>query len=245
MIRVMRRIGAGAAAIAVAISAICCASQPSEIKTVELDPTPTASQGGLKNPMGKPGNKHIQSLVVAGGCFWCVEAVFDELKGVIEAESAYVNSAVPNPSYEQVCTGETGAAEGVKITFDSSVISASDILKLFFVSHNPTTLNQQGPDHGTQYRSAVFFNTPEQKALAEKTIKEIEAEKIWGKKLVTSIEPLNSYYKAEEYHQNYWKKFENATPEVQATMYCNAIIAPKVAKFRAKYRAKLKKADGV
>jgi peptide-methionine (S)-S-oxide reductase len=184
-------------------------------------------------------------LVVAGGCFWCVEAVYTELKGVLKAESGYCGGEVPNPTYEQVLTGQTGHAEAVKITYDPKVVSAHDILSIFFTVHDPTTLNQQGPDTGTQYRSAIFFKSATEKALAEKVIAEVVKEGIWGrKKIVTSLEPLTVFYMAEAYHQSYFTKFSKADYAGKLRMnagYCQYIIAPKVAKFRKKYADKLKK----
>jgi peptide-methionine (S)-S-oxide reductase len=185
-----------------------------------------------------------QTLVIGGGCFWCVEAVLESLKGVSEVESGYAGGDKPNVTYEEVCDGNTGHAEAVKVTFDPKVISADDILRIFFTSHNPTTLNRQGNDSGTQYRSVVFYSNAEEKARAERIIKEISEAKIWPDKIVTTVEPLKNYTRAEEYHQNYFEKFEKATPAERARMnggYCSAIIEPKVREFRAKYAAKLKK----
>lgn len=185
-----------------------------------------------------------ETIVVAGGCFWCIEAVYSQLKGILKAESGYCGGQVPNPTYEQVCTGETGHAEGVKITYDPKIISAEDILKIFFTIHNPTTLNQQGPDHGTQYRSAVFFKNPAEKALAQKVIAYFTEKKIWGRqRIVTSLEPLTVFYRAEEYHQNYFEKFSKASAFEKMKMnggYCQYIIAPKVAKARKEFSARFK-----
>jgi peptide-methionine (S)-S-oxide reductase len=186
-----------------------------------------------------------ETIVVAGGCFWCIEAVYSQLKGILKAESGYCGGRVPDPTYEQVCTGETGHAEGVKITYDPKIITAEDILKIFFTIHNPTTLNQQGPDHGTQYRSAVFFKNPAEKALAQKVIAYFTNEnKIWGRqRIVTSLEPLTVFYRAEEYHQNYFDKFSKASAFEKMKMnggYCQYIIAPKVAKARKEFAAKFK-----
>lgn len=183
------------------------------------------------------------SLVVAGGCFWCLESQFEMLKGVSKVESCYAGGTVPNPTYEQVCTGTTGHAEAVKITFDPKVISADDLLHIFFTIHDPTTLNRQGPDHGTQYRSAIFYANDAEKALAMKVLEEIEREKIWPNPIVTTIEPLKNYSLAEEYHQDYYKKFEEGTVAQKMGMnagYCTAVIEPKVAKFRQKYAHLLK-----
>jgi len=246
MIKLMRKVGTGVAAVLVAISSICCAIptvNASSSGGVTLEPL----QGSLTSPISGHRDNNIKSLYVAGGCFWCVEAVFEELDGIVDVESGYANSIKPYPTYEEVISGQTRAAEAVKVSFDSSKVSSIDVLKIFLTSHDPTSLNRQGPDSGTQYRSAIFFTNPDEKLLAERAIGEITGAKIWTKKLVTTIEPLNQYSRAEEYHQNYWRKYETATPAQRANMntgYCNAIIAPKVAKFRAAYRARLRKTQG-
>jgi peptide-methionine (S)-S-oxide reductase len=170
---------------------------------------------------------------LGGGCFWCTEAVFSDLKGVVKVESGYSGGTVANPSYEQVCTGRTGHAEAAQITFDPEVISYKEILEIFFTVHDPTTLNRQGADVGTQYRSAIFYHNSEQRAVAENVIKEITAAGIWDAPIVTQVEPLKAFYKAEDYHQKY---FEN-NPRQQ---YCQIVIAPKVRKFREHYRDRLK-----
>ena len=182
----------------------------------------------------------MQDLYVAGGCFWCVEGPFNLLKGVIHAESGYAGGHVANPTYEQVCTGRTGHAEVVKITFDPKVITAHDLLTIFFTIHDPTQLNQQGNDHGTQYRSAVFFRTPAEKALAQKVIAEIASRKIWPGRIVTTLEPLTKYYRAEEYHQDYAARAAKGLPVANAG-YCQFIVMPKVLKFRKEFSARLKK----
>ena len=205
--------------------------------------------GGGQQDKGKPAVElkapaGSQSIVVGGGCFWCVEAVFEDLKGVHHVESGYAGGAKPNPTYEQVCSGTTGHAEVVKVTYDPKLVSPDDLLRIFFTTHDPTTLNRQGPDSGTQYRSVIFYSTPEEKALAERIIAEVGKEGIWPDPIVTTVEPLKNYSIAEDYHQDYFAKFEKATPAQRATMnggYCSAIIEPKVRKFREKYRDKLKK----
>ena len=171
---------------------------------------------------------------LAGGCFWCLEAVFLELKGVEKVESGYAGGRVPNPSYELVCTGTTGHAEVVQITFDPAVISFRDLLEIFFVLHDPTTLNRQGPDAGTQYRSAIFYHTPEQKAEAERVIAELAAAHLWDDPIVTEVVRLEKFYPAEEYHRDYYRRNPNQG-------YCRAVIAPKVAKVRKQYFEKLRK----
>lgn len=171
---------------------------------------------------------------LAGGCFWCLEAAFAELKGVERIESGYAGGRVPNPSYEAVCTGTTGHAEVVQISFDPTVVSYADLLHVFFTIHDPTTLNRQGPDSGTQYRSAIFYHTPRQKAEAERIIAELTAEGVFDDPIVTEVKPLEAFYPAEEYHRDYYRRNPNQG-------YCRAVIAPKVAKVRKLYLDKLKK----
>ena len=166
-------------------------------------------------------NKEIATL--AGGCFWCLEAVYVDLRGVEKVVSGYTGGESPNPSYRAVCSGTTGHAEVVQVTYDSQVVSYRELLEVFFTIHDPTTLNRQGADVGTQYRSAIFYHTPEQKEVAEQVIKELDAEHIWNAPIVTKLEPLTEFYAAEDYHQNYYEQ----NPEQG---YCRAIIAPKVSK---------------
>ena len=192
----------------------------------------------------KPAPAGSSTLVLAGGCFWCVEAIYEELQGVVSVESGYTGGKTANPTYEQVCSGTTGHAEAVKIVFDPKVIDRADLLRIFFTTHDPTELNRQGPDTGTQYRSAIFYSNDEEKALAKKVIAEVEAEKLYSKPIVTTLEPLGAYYAAEKYHQNYFSRFEKASDNEKMSMnagYCSAIISPKVSKFRHKYADKLKK----
>jgi peptide-methionine (S)-S-oxide reductase len=165
------------------------------------------------------------AATLAGGCFWCLEAVFDELKGVQSVESGYTGGSVPNPSYQEVCTGGTGHAEAVRIVFDPAVISYRDLLKVFFTIHDPTSLNRQGADVGTQYRSAVFYHDEEQKNAAEEVIAEIGKAGMWDDPIVTELVPFDKFYPAEAYHQQY---FANHPWQP----YCRVVIAPKVAKFR-------------
>jgi peptide-methionine (S)-S-oxide reductase len=178
-------------------------------------------------------SKKLGVATLAGGCFWCVEAVFNIIRGVEKIEPGYTGGSVPNPTYEQVSSGTTGHAEAAQITFDPSVISFREILEIFFASHDPTTLNRQGPDVGTQYRSAIFYHNEEQKAAAEAVIKELEKEGIWDSPIVTQVEPLKIFYKAETYHKDYYKKHPNQP-------YCQAIIAPKLAKLQHRFLSKLK-----
>ncbi len=181
------------------------------------------------------GNSQLLEVAhLAGGCFWCLEAVFDDLKGVVDVVSGYSGGSVASPSYEAVCRGQTGHAETVQITFDPQVVSFAELLGVFFTIHDPTTMNRQGADIGTQYRSAIFYHSADQKTTAEQVIRELEAQQIWGKPIVTEIKPFNAFYPAEAYHQEYFKNHPYQG-------YCVAVIAPKVAKFRHKYVEKLKK----
>lgn len=192
----------------------------------------------------KPKPAGAEELVVAGGCFWCLEVLYEDLKGVYFVESAYTGGPKAGVTYEEVCGGNTGHAEAVKIVYDPKKISAEDLLRVFFATHNPTTLNQQGPDHGTQYRSAIFYANEEERLRAISIRDEIAKKKIWDDPIVTTIEPIRNYTRAEEYHQDYYAKYEKATPAQRMTMnagYCNAIIAPKVAKFRKEYADRLRK----
>jgi peptide-methionine (S)-S-oxide reductase len=170
---------------------------------------------------------------VAGGCFWCLETVFERLRGVERVVSGYTGGTVPHPSYEAVCSGTTGHAEAVQITFDPAVISYRQLLEIFFAFHDPTTPNRQGADVGTQYRSAIFYHSPDQEQSAREVIASLEAERIWPAPIVTEVVPLETFYPAEAYHQSYYQR----NP---AQAYCQATIAPKVAKLRRHYAAALK-----
>jgi len=183
---------------------------------------------------GNPSRTEVATL--AGGCFWCLEAVFDELRGVRKIESGYSGGFVPDPTYRQVCTGTTGHAEVVQVTFDPNVISFRDLLEVFFAVHDPTTLNRQGPDVGTQYRSAIFYHTPEQKRVAEEVIAELDAAHTWDAPIVTEVAPFDAFYDAEDYHQEYFRRNEGQP-------YCRVVVAPKVAKFRAQHLDRLKKSS--
>jgi peptide-methionine (S)-S-oxide reductase len=163
-----------------------------------------------------------------GGCFWCLDAAFRQLKGVERVVSGYAGGRRPNPTYEQVCTGVTGHAEVVQITFDPSVITYRDLLGVFFTIHDPTTLNRQGPDEGTQYRSVVFYHSPEQYSAVNDVIAELKREGVYTKPIVTEIAPYSAFYPAEEYHQDYFNKNPNQP-------YCAAVVAPKVSKVRKAY----------
>ncbi len=170
---------------------------------------------------------------LGGGCFWCVEAVYQDLKGVHSVVSGYAGGTIKNPTYEQICTGRTGHAEVAQITFDPEVISYEDILYVFWRTHDPTTLNRQGADIGTQYRSVIFYHNEEQKAIAEKSKRETDASGLWSNPIVTEISPLPEFYEAEGYHQNYYRTNPNQP-------YCRVVIDPKVSKFRKEFQDKLK-----
>lgn len=179
-------------------------------------------------------NTNLQTATLAGGCFWCLEAVYDELKGVHSVESGYAGGQVDNPSYREVCTGTTGHAEVVQVRFDPNVISYRDLLNVFFTIHDPTTLNRQGADIGTQYRSAIFYHDEEQKKIAEETIKDLNAQKVWDNPIVTELTKFEKFFQAEDYHQEYF-----ANNPYQP--YCQVVVAPKVAKFRKHFLEMLKK----
>jgi peptide-methionine (S)-S-oxide reductase len=177
--------------------------------------------------------KQLETATLAGGCFWCLEAVFDQLNGVTDVVSGYAGGQTRNPSYREVCTGTTGHAEVVQVTFDPAVISYRNILDVFFGIHDPTTLNRQGADVGTQYRSAIFYHSPEQRETAEETIRELYAQGLWQNPVVTEITPFTVFYPAEDYHQEYFAN--NASQP-----YCQVVVAPKIAKFRKHYAEQLK-----
>ena len=172
---------------------------------------------------------------LAGGCFWCLEAVCDRLEGVDSVESGYMGGHTPNPNYRDVCDGNTGHAEVVQVTFDPKVLSFRDLLEVFFVIHDPTTLNRQGNDVGTQYRSSIFYHSPEQKAEAQKIIAELTADKVFLAPIVTEVVPTVQFHIAENYHQEYFENNPNQP-------YCQYVVAPKLAKFRAKFAQRMKKA---
>ena len=178
-------------------------------------------------------NKSMEVATLAGGCFWCLEAVYDELKGVVDVVSGYSGGRSVNPSYEAVCTGTTGHAETVQVTFDPQVVTFRELLDVFFTVHDPTSLNRQGADVGTQYRSAIFYHNEDQKTTAEQVIHDMEVNQVWGKPIVTELVQFNVFYPAEAYHQEYFKRNPYQG-------YCMAVIAPKVSKFRHKYLEKLK-----
>ncbi len=184
-----------------------------------------------KQTAGLPSSKEVATL--AGGCFWCLEAVFGQLRGVEKVESGYAGGEVSQPTYRQVCSGSTGHAEVVQVSFDPAVISFREILDVFFAIHDPTTLNRQGADVGTQYRSAIFYHTPKQREIAEREIAELNAARIWDAPIVTEVVPLQAFYRAEDYHQEYFRQNPGQA-------YCQAVVSPKVAKFRKRFAAKLR-----
>jgi peptide-methionine (S)-S-oxide reductase len=179
-----------------------------------------------------PNGTEIATL--GGGCFWCTEAVFDNLQGVSAVESGYTGGKTLNPTYKDICNGDTGHAEVVRVTFDPQTISFREVLEVFFTIHDPTTLNRQGNDAGTQYRSAIFYHSPAQKTIAEQLIAELTAEKVFGDPVVTEVAAAQAFYVAEDYHQEYF-----ANNKYQP--YCQAVVAPKVAKFRKKFAQRVKR----
>ena len=178
--------------------------------------------------------ENLQTATLAGGCFWCLEAVFDELKGVEAVESGYSGGHAEQPNYREVCSGATGHAEAVQVHFDPAIISYQDVLNVFFATHDPTTLNRQGADVGTQYRSAIFYHDEQQQAIAEKLIADLNNQRIWDKPIVTELARFQKFFVAEDYHQEYF-----ANNPYQP--YCMAVVAPKVAKFRKHFVDQLKK----
>ena len=179
-------------------------------------------------------NNNLHTATLAGGCFWCLEAVFDDIKGVHSVESGYAGGHVDNPTYRAVCNGDTGHAEVIQVHFDSSIVSYRDLLNVFFAIHDPTTLNRQGADVGTQYRSAIFYHDDDQKMIAESLIEDLNAQKIWDNPIVTQLAPLDKFYMAEDYHQEYFARNPYQP-------YCQAVVAPKVSKFRKHFLEMLKK----
>lgn len=176
----------------------------------------------------------LETITLAGGCYWCVEAVYENLIGVKSAISGYAGGKIPNPTYEAVSTGRTGYAESVQITYDKTVTNLDEIFKVFFTVHDPTTLNRQGADEGTQYRSAIFYKNDEQKKAAQNIINALNKAKVYDSPIVTTLEPLTQFYKAETYHQNYYKNNKNQP-------YCEMVIQPKIKKFEKIFKDRLKK----
>ena len=184
--------------------------------------------------MNTENTEGLEFATFGNGCFWCTEAIFEQLEGVSKVESGYAGGEVKNPTYKEVCTGNTGHAEVIKLTYDPKLISYRELLDVFFSTHDPTTLNRQGADVGTQYRSAIFYHNEEQKAEAEKMIADLENEKVFDNKIVTEITAINNYSVAENYHQDYYNNNKNQG-------YCRMVINPKIEKFTKKYKSKLKK----
>ena len=184
------------------------------------------------------GSKSTETATIAGGCFWCIEAVFERIEGVEKVVSGYTAGHVDDPTYEQVCTGLTGHAEAVQVTYAPDTISYRDVLKLFFAFHDPTTLNRQDPDVGTQYRSGVYYDSPEQKGECEAVIADLTADGVWKDPIVTEVAALGPFFPAEEYHQQYYQRNPNAP-------YCRVIIDPKVLKLREAYSSRLKPAPSI
>jgi peptide-methionine (S)-S-oxide reductase len=174
-----------------------------------------------------------ETATLGGGCFWCLEAVYDEMEGVLGVESGYMGGHVPNPSYRAVCTGSTGHAEVVRVSFDPAVTSYREILEVFFAIHDPTTPDRQGNDAGPQYRSVIFYYGETQRELAQTLIRELDTERVWSQPVVTELRAASTFYPAEDYHQEYFRNNPSAP-------YCSYIVAPKVSKFRQKFAAKLK-----
>ncbi len=222
--RMMLPVALGAGAVMIGMLAWAGQKRPSGVRKGSTTKVTTEVQV----PPGR------EIATVAGGCFWCVEAIFEDLRGVDSVMPGYAGGNVPNPTYEQVCTGTTGHAEAIQIVFDPKVVSYGDILRIFLTTHDPTTLNRQGADVGTQYRSAIFTHSDAQAKEAREAIAEVTREKLYEDPIVTEVTPFTNFYPAEEYHRDYFAR----NPQ-QA--YCRAVIAPKVAKFREKYRDRLKR----
>ena len=221
----------------------CNSNNKNNLSTAEVN-LPARSDESVTGRAGKSGaqpkiedkmdeqNKY-EVATFGAGCFWCTEAVFQRLKGVVKVESGYSGGSVPNPTYEAVCTGKTGHAECTQITFDPKIISYKELLEVFWKTHDPTTLNRQGADAGTQYRSVIFYHNDEQKQLAGKYKNELTSAKIWSDPVVTEISSFRKFYKAEDYHQNYYNQNSNQP-------YCSFVITPKLDKFKKIFAEKLK-----
>ena len=202
-----------------------CANSSTNKKTIEMS-TET-------NPLAESKDNLFQTAYIGGGCFWCMEAVYKELKGIVKVESGYAGGKTTNPSYKEVCSGTTGHAEIIKLTYDPSVITYKDVIDIFWHVHNPTTLNKQGNDQGTQYRSVIFYESETEKQIAEKSMLEAQVQKVWTDPIVTEITPLQKFYLGEDYHQDYFANNPNQS-------YCVYVVSPKVEKFRKEYKELLK-----
>lgn len=223
--------------LAFALAAGCAAreAKSADVKTsVQESKMEENPKAGAQKQAASPAPEGKEIATLANGCFWCTEAIFKDLRGVEKVEPGYTGGRRPNPTYEQVCTGTTGHAEAIQITFDPKEISFHDLLAIFFSTHDPTTLNRQGADVGTQYRSAIFYHDPEQKAVAEQMIAKLNKEKLWRNPIVTEVTEFSKWYAAEDYHKDYFARNSGQS-------YCQMVIAPKVAKFRKEYREKLKR----
>lgn len=216
--------------LAAILFASACGQSTSKTTTTTTTMTEQASS---ESPLPKESSGNIDTAIFGAGCFWCVEAVFQRLNGVMSVKSGYSGGSVKNPSYKEVCNGTTGHAEVCQIIFDKTKISYAELLEVFWKTHDPTTLNSQGNDFGTQYRSAIFYHTEEQKLLAEKYKKELNEAKAYPNPIVTEITRLSNYYPAEDYHQNYFNQNGSAG-------YCKFVIQPKVEKFEKVFKSKLK-----
>lgn len=213
------------------ISALVSCAQPSDSKQITMDNTTNKTASATADPALAA---KTDTATFANGCFWCTEAIFEELDGVISAESGYTGGHVQKPTYKEVCTGETGHAEALRIVYDPSKISFDELLEVFWQTHDPTTLNRQGADVGTQYRSAVFYHNEEQKQKAEKYKVELDKSGAFNNPIVTEISPAVEFYPAEDYHQAYFENNQNTNP------YCRVVIQPKLDKFRKVFKEKLK-----
>lgn len=204
------------------------------MNAISLDFVPDATDSSEKRTGQSQTNANLETIVLGGGCYWCVEAVYEQLDGVEKVVSGFSGGNVPNPSYELVCTGATGAAEVVEITYDKTKTNLDEIFKVFFTVHDPTTLNRQGADVGTQYRSVIFYKNEEQKKAAESIISELNNAKVYDSKIVTTLEPFKAFYKAKDYHQNYYQNNKSQP-------YCQLVIQPKLEKFEKIFKDRLKK----
>lgn len=226
--RIQTRRVAGVALAVFGVAVIVAGALPANVASAEPNAKANDRAAGDKQK-----EKKVEVATFGNGCFWCTEAVFEELKGVESAVSGYSGGRVPNPTYEQVCTGATGHAEVIQITYDPAVITFPELLEVFWKTHDPTTLNQQGPDHGTQYRSAVFYHSDEQRELAEKYKQRLDESGAFDAPIVTEITKFQKFYPAEDYHQQYFQ-------DNPRQPYCRAVVKPKVVKFRKAFHEKLK-----
>lgn len=212
---------------------LCCVGLLPCFEKSNEQPSSTLQNINQTMPLDTFENNDLEIATLGGGCFWCIEAVFDELKGVQKSVSGYSGGKTPNPNYRDVCSGLTGHAEVINVYFDPKIISYEDILRVFFHVHDPTTLNRQGNDRGTQYRSVIFYHNDRQKESAKKIIEEIEKSQLWDSKIVTEVSTFARFYPAEDYHQEYYK-LNGHEP------YCQFVISPKMKKFRIEFKDKLK-----